>query len=158
MDLPAAQVADPTLMEFNIVAVIHRFRCRGISMLVVSEVGRDRRLFQCAIGGRRRKSELERQQHEEEKGEEAAHGKIMAELLDDLEGDVGSRSPAGPAEPAWLHHANAGATGRAIGLERFYVTRLSTPVNFHRKAHASRPEERGFHRQQPWDYSATPSA
>jgi len=101
VDLPAAQMADPALMEFHIVAVIHRFRRRGIGMFVVSEVGRDRHLFQCAIGRRGRKGELKRQQHEEEKGEEAAHGKIMAELLDDLEGDARFRSaPGGPAESA----------------------------------------------------------
>jgi len=103
MNLPATQMADPTLMEFHIVAVIHRFRRRGIGMFVVSEVGRNRHLFECAIGRRRRKSELERQQHEEEKGEEAVHGRIMAELLDDLECDASPRStPAGPAEPAWF--------------------------------------------------------
>lgn len=104
MDLPTVQVADPALVDFHI-TVIHRFRLRrrGIGMLVVSEVERDRHLLQCAIGRCRGKSGLERQQHEEEKDEEAAHGKIIAELPDDLEGDASSRSrPGGPAAPAWF--------------------------------------------------------
>ena len=83
MDLPGAQVANPALMEFALVtAVIRRVRLRRgrIGMFVVPEVGSDRHFLERAIGRSRREGELEGQQQEEENGEEAAHGRIMAEV------------------------------------------------------------------------------
>lgn len=74
-------MANAAVVEFSLaVAVIRRLRRRRIGVLVVSEVGGDLRLLKHAIRRSRREGELERQQQEEEKGEEAAHGRIMAEL------------------------------------------------------------------------------
>ena len=82
MDLRAIQVANSAVVELHLVtAVIRRFWRGCIGMLVVSEVGGHLHLLTRAIGRSRREGELDRQQQEEEKGNEAAHGGIMAEVL-----------------------------------------------------------------------------
>ena len=80
MNLPGAQVANAAVVELPVViAAVGGFR-GPIGMRVVTEMRGDLRLLERAIGRSRRERELEGQQQEEANGEEAAHGRIMAEV------------------------------------------------------------------------------
>lgn len=82
MQLPRTQMAHGAVVRFSLViAVIGGFRRGSIRVLMMTEVRGDFCLLERAIRRSRREGELEGQQQEEEKDEEAAHGRIMAELL-----------------------------------------------------------------------------
>ena len=81
VELPGTKVANTAVVEFGrVIAVIGQIERRCTLMLEVPEVGGDLGLLERAIGGSRREGELEGQEQEEENGENAAHGRIMAEV------------------------------------------------------------------------------